>query len=334
MAGYKSASYDKVPNDWSRPTTWPPRKPVPQTGPDAPHVVLSTKFQEPWLTISIGIKEILEELGCTVYNPNTDNKEVYKEEADSRWLLTFQEHLDIIEKSKRGFVLQIQQGPVREKSYMQISEEKMGKKWHVPRIGLYAFPITHLRGGGSNGEEYLATAVEKARAQWEEGIKDEVQIVSECFEPIGGDLELPVNGEGKVQGRARCTWPSGQVYEGDLKDGRRHGKGTNTYDDGAVYVGEFKDDKKNGMGTYTHADGAVYVGEFKDGKMNGKGTYKYADGVVEVGFYEQGKDKGRGVQLSANGKKAWLLMDGKKEREVSVAEARKVAEELGLPPLP
>ena len=74
MAGYKSASYDKVPNDWSRPTTWPPRKPVPQTGPDAPHVVLSTKFQEPWLTISIGIKEILEELGCTVYNPNTDNK--------------------------------------------------------------------------------------------------------------------------------------------------------------------------------------------------------------------------------------------------------------------
>ena len=248
-------------------------------------------------------------------------KEVYKEEADSRWLLTFQEHLDIIEKSKRGFVLQIQQGQVREKSYMQISEEKMGKKWHVPRIGLYAFPITHLRGGGSNGEEYLATAVEKARAQWEEGIKDEVQIVSECFEPIGGDLELPVNGEGKVQGRARCTWPSGQVYEGDLKDGRRHGKGTNTYDDGAVYVGEFKDDKKNGMGTYTHADGAVYVGEFKDGKMNGKGTYKYADGVVEVGFYEQGKDKGRGVQLSANGKKAWLLMDGKKEREVSVAEA-------------
>ena len=74
MAGYKSASYDKVPDNWSRPTTWPPRKSVLERGPDAPHVVLSTKFQEPWLTISIGIKEILEELGCTVYNPNTDNK--------------------------------------------------------------------------------------------------------------------------------------------------------------------------------------------------------------------------------------------------------------------
>ena len=74
MAGYKSASYDKVPDDWSRPTTWPPRKTVLERGPEAPHVVLSTKFQEPWITISIGIKEILEELGCTVYNPNTDNK--------------------------------------------------------------------------------------------------------------------------------------------------------------------------------------------------------------------------------------------------------------------
>jgi len=334
MAGYKSASYDKVPNDWSRPTTWPPRKPVPQTGPDAPHVVLSTKFQEPWLTISIGIKEILEELGCTVYNPNTDNKEVYKEEADSRWLLTFQEHLDIIEKSKRGFVLQIQQGPVREKSYMQISEEKMGKKWHVPRIGLYAFPITHLRGGGSLAEEYLATAVEKARAQWEEGVKDELQMVSECFEPIGGDEELPLNGEGKVQGRARCTWPQGAVYEGDWKDGKRNGTGTFTYADGAVYVGEYKDGKMNGKGTYTYADGAVFVGELKNDKRHGTGTYTYKSGNVEVGFYEQDKQKGRGVQLGASGKTAWLVMDGKVEREVSVAEARKVAEELGLPPLP
>eukprot|EP00439_Symbiodinium_sp_Y106_P026730 s2165_g3.t1 len=248
--------------------------------------------------------EILEELGCTVYNPNTDNKELYKEESDSRWLLTFQENLDIIEESKRGFVLQIQQGQVREKSYMQISEEKMGKKWNVPRIGLYAFPVTAFRGGGGLVEEYLATAVEKARAQWEEGVKDEVQMVSEWFEPIGGDLELPVNGEGK--------------------DARRHGTGTFTHASGEVYVGEYEDGKKNGKGTYTYADGAVYVGEFNDNKRNGKGTYTYKSGNVEVGFYEQDKDKGRSVQLSADSKTAWLVMDGKVEREVSVAEARKV----------
>ena len=56
---------------WQRPETWPSRKEVPTPSPDAPHVVLSTKFVEPWGTISRGLKEILEEKGCTVYNPNT-----------------------------------------------------------------------------------------------------------------------------------------------------------------------------------------------------------------------------------------------------------------------
>lgn len=43
-----------------------------------PHVVISTKFQEPWFSYSQDFKEILMELGCTVYNPNTDNVEICK----------------------------------------------------------------------------------------------------------------------------------------------------------------------------------------------------------------------------------------------------------------
>ena len=57
--------------EWQRPAAWPARKEVPTPSPDAMHVVLSTKFVEPWGTISRGFKEILEEKGCTVYNPNT-----------------------------------------------------------------------------------------------------------------------------------------------------------------------------------------------------------------------------------------------------------------------
>ena len=62
---------DASPAEWQRPETWPARKEVPTPSPDAMHVVLSTKFVEPWGTISRGFKEILEEKGCTVYNPNT-----------------------------------------------------------------------------------------------------------------------------------------------------------------------------------------------------------------------------------------------------------------------
>ena len=44
-----------------------------------PHVVISTKFEESWFTFSQDFKELLMAEGCTVYNPNTDNEETYKE---------------------------------------------------------------------------------------------------------------------------------------------------------------------------------------------------------------------------------------------------------------
>ena len=42
--------------------------------------------------IDLRITEKLEEHGFTVYNPNTDNAETYKEKANDRWLRTFNEN--------------------------------------------------------------------------------------------------------------------------------------------------------------------------------------------------------------------------------------------------
>eukprot|EP00439_Symbiodinium_sp_Y106_P023905 s3084_g2.t3 len=239
---------DELADKWSRPTTWPPRKRLPERGPDAPHVVLSTKFQEPWFTISIGIKEVLEELGCTVYNPNTDNKELHKDEANDRWLRTFCENLDKIQEARNGFVLQIQQGVVREKSHMQIAEERMGKQWSVPCMGLYAFAITHLRGGGSLAEQF----------RWSRSGSS----------PSGTGSCAPTT----------TAWSKARL--------------------GNLLVCERRDLR-----------GGVCV-------------------------YEQGEDKGWGVQITADGQRACLMLDGEIAREVTVAEARGVARELGLPDLP
>ncbi|CAE7448019.1 ANKRD50 [Symbiodinium sp. KB8] len=87
----------------------------------------------------------------------------------------------------KAFVLQLQQGQVREKSYMQISEEKMGIKWSDRCMDRSALPITHLRRHLSGGAPD-PRAVEKAR----QGIKAEVERVSEWFEPAEGDTELHV----------------------------------------------------------------------------------------------------------------------------------------------
>ena len=79
MAGYKSASHDKVPDrvesaNLAREEEFLPRGPkwlaAARERPRCP----PPNFMSHGIEISIGIKEILEELGCTVYNPNTGNK--------------------------------------------------------------------------------------------------------------------------------------------------------------------------------------------------------------------------------------------------------------------
>ncbi len=49
-------------------------------------------------------------------------------------------------------------------------------------------------------------------------------------------------------------------------------QGTHTYPSGQKYVGEFRDGKESGQGTYTFPSGEKYVGEFRDGKKSGQGT--------------------------------------------------------------
>ena len=78
------------------------------------------------------------------------------------------------------------------------------------------------------------------------------------------------------EGLGKFTFPDGDTYEGEFKDGERTGQGTFYYTDGSVYVGEFKDGKEHGQGTYIWSNGNKYVGEWKDGKeWNGTIYDKY-----------------------------------------------------------
>ena len=76
-----------------------------------------------------------------------------------------------------------------------------------------------------------------------------------------------------MNGNGKHTYASGEVYEGEFKDGKSSGNGKYTCASGAVYEGEFKDGKRNGNGKYTCANGFVYEGEFKDDEMNGNGKH-------------------------------------------------------------
>ena len=45
------------------------------------------------------------------------------------------------------------------------------------------------------------------------------------------------------EGRGKYTYPHGDKYEGEWKNGEFHGQGTYTWTDGKKYVGEYKDGK-------------------------------------------------------------------------------------------
>ena len=86
-----------------------------------------------------------------------------------------------------------------------------------------------------------------------------------------------------------ATFPNGNRYLGEWKDGLRHGYGTYTWPNGSKYIGEFKDDKRDGQATYTYDDGSNYIGEFKDDKRHGQGTIYSRDGsLVTQGIWENG----------------------------------------------
>ena len=107
------------------------------------------------------------------------------------------------------------------------------------------------------------------------------------------------------------------------------------------YEGEFNalhpPGEYEGRGVYRFRNGDVYEGEWKTGLPEGRGVFRYTEGNVESGFYQQSADVGEGVKWMADGQRAWWLRDGEEEEEISLEEARKTAERLGLPipsPLP
>lgn len=201
-----------------------------------PHVVLSTKYEPPWLQISKNMKDILEKHGCSVYNPNTDNEAANKHEADAQWLRTFNRHLEVVKQTK-GFVLQIQQGAKRERTDMQLAEEKQAGWLQVPRIGIYAF-AEEFPLEGTVVETSLIRAIDMAKEQWDHGIAKGVMMCSEIWETV----QFTVDAVGSVTGPAKVKFPDGATMEGYFVRGLKHGSCRYQSRDGRVELGLYSMD--------------------------------------------------------------------------------------------
>jgi len=149
------------------------------------------------------------------------------------------------------------------------------------------------------------------------------------------DDECEYEGECNAAGLAerRCTvrWPNGDVYEGECKAGEFEGRGTMRYGNGCVHEGEWKAGLREGRGTYRHADGTVYEGEYKANMKEGPGKFRLADGNVVLGVWREGAPVGEGVGWSADRQTAGRMQDGETVEGISLEEAKKIADAIGLP---
>lgn len=132
-------------------------------------------------------------------------------------------------------------------------------------------------------------------------------------QPAGGAREVSVvtfpNGDryegefkdGLFNGWGLYFYRNGDRYEGEFRDDMKNGRGTLIYQNGDRYVGDFKDDMRSGKGSLAFQNGDRYVGAFANDMMNGKGTLLYQNGNRYAGDFRNGLKHGNGVFLFANG---------------------------------
>jgi hypothetical protein len=99
------------------------------------------------------------------------------------------------------------------------------------------------------------------------------------------DLTLSLSLEPKVE---TITFPNGDKYAGDVKDGKPHGKGLMKYFSSGVatYNGDFVDGNAHGQGTKVWTNGNKYEGQFVNGHAEGQGRYQKLDGSYMSGIFK------------------------------------------------
>ena len=130
----------------------------------------------------------------------------------------------------------------------------------------------------------------------------------------------------------RVEYDGGDVYEGEILNGKRHGHGTYTWADGDTYEGDWKDGKRCGRGKLIQygksPTGETYMkysydGEWLDGKEHGHGI------CVEGDFGWEKMDKvfeGEWVDGKRQGRFVWYLTNSKGGRYIDFYEDGKLVE--------
>jgi hypothetical protein len=104
-----------------------------------------------------------------------------------------------------------------------------------------------------------------------------------------------------ASGQGHVKWDNGDVFDGQLLDGKRNGRGRMVWASGQSYEGEWRDDAADGQGTMIFANGDRYAGQVKDGIPQGRGKMHFANGDSFEGQFDRGTPDVEGVYVQKDG---------------------------------
>ncbi len=118
----------------------------------------------------------------------------------------------------------------------------------------------------------------------------------------GSEYEGDVDSNGIPNGNGIIKYKNGDIYEGEIINGKANGKGSFTSTNGNKYEGEWVDDKPNGSGKMVkliNGKKSEYIGKVENGKKT-NGITTYEDGSKFEGEYQNGF-RNKGVFTNKNG---------------------------------
>ena len=92
-----------------------------------------------------------------------------------------------------------------------------------------------------------------------------------------------------TQTQSTLTYDDGKIsYTGDIVNHRMNGEGKLTFPNGDIYEGQFKNGVFDGKGFFKAKIGWSYEGDFKHGQPDGQGKLIAKDKKVYEGQFKQG----------------------------------------------
>jgi len=137
--------------------------------------------------------------------------------------------------------------------------------------------------------------------------------IDTLFETLQADVAVPARDKTVPTTISVVSFPNGDRYEGEFRNGLMHGWGVYVSKLGDRYEGMFANDLRNGSGTQTTTSGDRYTGMFVSGIRHGLGSLAQSDGSRYAGDFRNDMINGRGVMYYPDDSKyAGDFMNGRK----------------------